>query len=207
MFATLSPNAKHIVGVDEFLGLSIWATDTASRRPFWDIYNGKLMRIKYPKRGIYFIDTGLIRPPKDFIDFSVGGPGQESFVSAKYIDDNHVLIFYHSVPYAVLYDPKTLKPVKYLYLGNDPLPSVNTYYLDEAIETVPSKHILVIGMVGRRGGILVYHYDPKTQTLKKVWTGHFPPVDPEKEAIRKQKEALRRQTLSYKIGKFFRDLH
>ena len=200
MIATLSPNAKHIVGVDEGGDSFVWNIENTYRGEFWGVYLGKYIDVKYPLKGSAFLTTGLIRPPKDFINFTFHSRGMSRLTSAKYIDDNHVLIFYHSVPYAVLYDPKTLKPVKYLYLGNDPLPSVNTYYLDEAIETVPSKHILVIGMVGRRGGILVYHYDPKTQTLKKIWTGHFPPVDPEKEALRKQ-------TLSYKIAKFFRDLH
>ena len=207
MFATLSPDAKYIVGGDESDGAYAWSIYSSKRRELWDSYHGIWLDIKYPVKGYFEDKRGLIEPPKEYVSILPDFPPQPSTQTMKFIDPTHFLFIHHNTYFAILYDIKHLKPIKYYNLGVEPKPSTNAYYLDEAIDTSPSKHVMVAGMIGRRGGILVYHYDPKTQTLKKVWTGHFPPVDPEKEAIRKQKEALRRQTLSYKIGKFFRDLH
>lgn len=50
------------------------------------------------------------------------------------------------------------------------MPSVSYYQRDEAIDTSPSAHVLVTGK-DSEGGILVYQYDPKNQTLTKVWDG------------------------------------
>ena len=44
----------------------------------------------------------------------------------------------------------------------------------QAIDTSPSAHVLVMAMSGKNG-ILVYHYNPTTQTLKQVWAGVVKP--------------------------------
>jgi len=69
--------------------------------------------------------------------------------------------------YAILYSITDPKPLKYLPLGS-PWISVDDYTRDQSIDTSPSAHILVTGKMNH-GGILVYQYNPKTQTLKKVW--------------------------------------
>jgi hypothetical protein len=44
----------------------------------------------------------------------------------------------------------------------------------QAIDSSPSKHIVVMGMGGKYGGIIEYKYDPKKMTLKRIWVAHFP---------------------------------
>lgn len=118
-------------------------------------------------------------------------------ISSKFIDDKDVLIFMVGVPddfnYAVLIDPagavclnhpdangficKTY-PKEFLpliakantdfnYRKTWPMLS-DDYSRDEVIDTSPSAHILVIAM-NAANGILVYKYDPQTQTLKQIW--------------------------------------
>ena len=40
---------------------------------------------------------------------------------------------------------------------------------DQAIDTAPNVHILVVAQE-YNNGILVYHYDPNTQTLRQIWS-------------------------------------
>lgn len=117
-------------------------------------------------------------------------------ISLKYIDNKVALVFMYGIPdnfnYAALINPASAKclshpdangflckiyPIKYLPL----IPNANTdfnykpewpmttdYSRDEAIDTSPSAHILVMAM-DAANGILVYKYDPNTQTLKQIW--------------------------------------
>ena len=86
--------------------------------------------------------------------------------SLKFIDEDHYLRFTTYVPnYAILYSVTDPKPLKYLPLGHDPQISVDAYERDQSIDTSPSAHILVTGKIDQ-GGILVYQYNPETQTLK-----------------------------------------
>ena len=84
-----------------------------------------------------------------------------------------------SQPYAILYKVDSPKPLKYFYLGKDPLPALNDFAQDAAIDSSPSKHILVIAMHASASGILEYQYDPKTMTLKRIWVGDFPATEAE----------------------------
>ena len=59
-------------------------------------------------------------------------------------------------------------PVKYLDLGRDPLPSFGDYARNMSIASSPEAHVLVTGHF-KGGGITVYQYDPKEQTLDKTW--------------------------------------
>ena len=102
-------------------------------------------------------------------------------VSIKYIDESHILVFYVGYPnpfnYAMLYSAKDLgkkyyhMPIKYLPLipkGSNMVPITNSYVRDQTIDTSPSAHILVMAQA-ENNGILVYKYNPKTQTLKRIW--------------------------------------
>lgn len=46
---------------------------------------------------------------------------------------------------------------------------------DQAIDTSPSAHILVMSMA-KKNGIIVYKYDPTTQTLNREWAGEVKPL-------------------------------
>jgi WD40 repeat protein len=128
--------------------------------------------------------------------FSNNPGNSQQILAMKFIDAQHVLVFYGAFPhlfnFATLHAPlsKTkidpswnglvLNPIKYLplipnaatdtnYQKDWPLTS-DDFSRDQAIDTSPSAHILVMSMA-EKNGIIVYQYDPSTQTLTHVWTG------------------------------------
>ena len=117
-------------------------------------------------------------------------------LAMKFIDTDKIITILASAPnsfnYAPLYDiqdmstqaefgsKRIIKPIKYLplienaatntdYQENWPLTS-NDFSRDQAIDTSPSAHILVMSMA-EKNGIIVYKYDPSTQTLTREWAG------------------------------------
>jgi len=174
-FATLSPQSKYIVAGDEDFNLYIWNTQTLKRMEDWSIYFG--IPAAYDKHGgvSQFYSKGLIKPPAGFTSSTPGGT--EAVQSIKFIDATHYLRFTHYTPYAILFSITDPKPLKYYPLGHIS-PAVYDYSQDAALDTSPSKHILVMAMSGTRGGILEYQYNPKDMTLKRVWIGHFNPPKP-----------------------------
>ncbi len=126
----------------------------------------------------------------------------QQILAMKFIDAQHVLVFYGAFPnlfnFATLHAPLSetkidpswnglvLKPIKYLplipnaatdthYQKDWPLTS-DDFSRDQAIDTSPSAHILVMSMA-EKNGIIVYQYDPSTQTLTRVWAGEVSWVD------------------------------
>ncbi len=89
-------------------------------------------------------------------------------LSIKYIDKDHYLVFNNGSHYAVLYKTLNPKPLKYLNLGNKPLLATFNLERDQSMDTSPSTHILVMAK-DQEPGIIVYRYNPKTKTLKKIW--------------------------------------
>jgi len=89
-------------------------------------------------------------------------------LAIKFIDPQHYLRFLTYSPYAVLFHIDNPLPLKYLYLGRDPLPAVRDYHRNAAMDTAPDAGILVMGQQ-YGGGIIVYRYDSETQELNKVW--------------------------------------
>jgi WD40 repeat protein len=159
-FATISPDGKYVV-----------AGDIATNQLVWNIKTGKqvvtifvarpLLRIT--KAGSAITDQNTIPAPKDFYD-------RLKIFSIKFIDANHYLVFTVQSHYAILYQTLNPKPLKYLDLGNNPVPATYDLERDQSMDTSPSAHILVMAK-NEQPGIMVYHYDPKTQTLKKIWDG------------------------------------
>ena len=119
-----------------------------------------------------------------------------NLLSLKFIDQNHVVTIFNGSPgqfyFSGLYDidrmtinpaywtKKIQVPVKYLPLlpantktqpasSSFPLAG-DAYSRDQAIDTSPSAHILVMSMA-EKNGIIVYKYDLTTQTLKREWAG------------------------------------
>ena len=118
---------------------------------------------------------------------------QELVLSIKFLDADKFLVVYHDDYDAGLFSLKTGKKIKSIQLltpkqlkankagsyvndyGNDgSFPVSGSYVRDQAIDTSPSAHVLVMAMSGKNG-ILVYHYNPTTQTLKQVWAGVVKP--------------------------------
>ena len=158
-FATLSPAGNYIVAGDENRRVFVWSTKTFKKS---------------------FRDTDLFSPsntvkiPNYFKD-NYGGQSN-AVLTIKFIDTTHYLRFSIYTPVAILYSISNPHPIKYFKLGAIS-PAVYDYSQDAALDTSPSKHILVIAMSGTRGGILKYQYNPKNMTLKRVWIGHFiPPI-------------------------------
>jgi len=119
--------------------------------------------LKTKKSGkLYFDDQGFPKIPADFKD-ETGQPG------------NHYLRFPHGVPYTILYQVTNPIPIKYLPLSKKPWVGIEEYSRDQAIDTSPQAHILVMAMA-TGSGIVVYKYDPKQQTLKQIWVADGPPV-------------------------------
>ncbi len=110
--------------------------------------------------------------------------------SINFIDDNQYLVTYQGVDNTILYaglyntDGIQLKPKGRDYAANFPikkLPLVknpnklgnseiypNTGSFLPVVKTSPSTHLLVMAQANGNG-IMVYKYDPGTQTLKLVW--------------------------------------
>ena len=166
-FATISPDGKYVVAGDaNGANLYVWNTNTGKRiYEGVDIYLGKINTYGSSNYHKWSYDKSkLISMPKAFKD---DNPGMV-IMAIKFIDKTHYLAFYGRSHYAILYSVKSPWPIKYLDLGTSPLPALTYFERDQSIDTSPSKHILVMAKE-HHSGILVYQYNPKTQTLKKVW--------------------------------------
>lgn len=166
--ATISPDGKHIVSGDEDTLAFLWDSNSGKRIFTLDsIYHG--YRI-YPE-DIFQLrnNKSVIEPPNDFLNIATGFPPLGAWYAVKFIDlAGHYLFFVTYTRYAVLWDVHHTQPLKYLYLGKDPHPCIEDYSRDSAIDTAPKANILVMAQ-GTGNGIIVYHFDPKTLSLKKIW--------------------------------------
>ena len=156
-FATISPDGKYVVSGDNNFRQFVWDLKTGNK--IVSVFGGQPWT-GTTKSGNFLTDKNVVSPPSD--DYS------SAVLTVEYIDNNHYLVFNHNEHYATLYQTLNPKPLKYLDLGNAPYPSTDALERDQSIDSSPSAHILVTGK--RDGpGIMVYHYNPKTQTLKKIW--------------------------------------
>jgi WD40 repeat protein len=154
-FATISPDGQYVVSGDDDGNIFQFSLQT-----------GKL--IKAIQRYEYFVH------------------------SIKFISNNDFFVFLHgNYPFATLYSLNTGKKLKRLsllsqkqkenvktqdaYYNDGEYPATYTYLRDQATDTSPSAHVLVMAM-SEKNGILVYHYAPKTQTLKQVWAPVIAPT-------------------------------
>lgn len=173
--ATFSPNDQYVVSSDEDFWIYYYnvKTQNSIRSKFWPVGGDVMTQYQNTDQNDV---TGII--------------------NLKYIDNNIALVFMKGIPdnfnYATLVNPakavclnhpdangficKTY-PEKYLPLiakantdfnYKNEWPMLSDYSRDEAIDTSPSAHILVIAM-NDANGILVYKYDPVTQTLNQIW--------------------------------------
>lgn len=181
--ATFSTDGKYITGGDEGGNTFLWHTAGKLKFELDDVYFGHLVKLKNGKEE--WIKTGLIPEPKDFYAYHnynhMHGADTPAVLALKFIDQTHYLRFTTYIPYVILYSVNSPQPLKYIKIAphvdqvdftKNHYPAIDQYTRDEAIDTAPKAHILVMGQ--RKGnGIIVYKYDPKKQTLKKIWVGNF----------------------------------
>lgn len=170
-YGTLSPDGDYVLAGDENDNIIIWSTKTFKKFfQLWDIFFGKT--IAWDKNGVAITDKHGLPPVPTAFHSEHNGSYEEGF-NIQFIDATHYLRFPHNIGYAILYNIHDPRPIKYFYLGKT-TPAIFDFSQDEALDTSPSKHILVMAMSGQRGGILEYKYDPKTMELKRIWIGHLP---------------------------------
>ncbi len=178
-FGTISPDRQYLVAGDNGGSVFVWNTQTGKRLFLVDDLmfghydpNGFTPHSANPK-GSFDPSTIIAKMPKDFDDDSAAS---RSVMSIKFIDATHYLTFISRAinnspaPYAILYKVDDPRAQKYIPLGRAPYPALYYYERDQAIDTAPNAHILVMGKENE-GGILVYKYDPEKQTLTKIWNG------------------------------------
>ncbi|MSP53972.1 MAG: hypothetical protein EXR81_07035 [Gammaproteobacteria bacterium] len=159
-FAVISPDGKYVVAGDMDVGnLFVWDLKTGKQKIY---VAANQPVIGYTKDGI-ITDPHTIKPPTDYYR-------NYNIISVQYIDAEHYLVFNHQSHYTILYQTLNPKPLKYLDVGTDPWPATFNQERDQSMDTSPSAHILVMAK-DQEPGIMVYHYDPKKQTLEKVWDG------------------------------------
>ncbi len=178
--AAISPDDKYIVGGDEQPLAFVWDLQSGKRLFQLDfIKYGHIVNPKAPIDKQRFDKTGLIPQPKDYgyclgfrrdMDEKING---SIFLAAKFIDKTHYLRLVFDTPWAVLYQVTNPQPSKYLFLGKDPYPAMSDFSADESLDTSSQAHVLVTGQYNH-DGIIVYHYDPKAQTLTRVWAPSAP---------------------------------
>lgn len=169
-FATISAASKYVVSGDEDEWGYVWDIKTGKRLVhLWHIVGGN--PIKFDKYGVAydFDTTGLINPPKEVLALDQADSSVSDIYSLKFIDNDHYLRFDSYLNWAILYNVLDPRPVKYIPLGDSPEPSLDDYSRDQAIDTAPAAHILVVAK-RNSSGLIVYQYDPATQTLNKIWT-------------------------------------
>ena len=177
-FATFSPDGKYIVSGDENALAYVWYTKTGKLKFDLDsIIFGHPVDQKKPMGK--WDKIGLIPIPKDFHDYM--NEPNDDILALKFIDKTHYLRFSTGVPYVIVYSINSPRPLKYIKIAGpiktadltkERYPAVAEYVRDQAIDTAPKAHILVVGQQ-KGNGIIVFKYDPKTMTLKKIWVGNF----------------------------------
>ncbi len=160
--AIFSPDGKYVLSGDEGGSTYVFNTENQSEYILWGLIEGDHPSdINNVKKK--WLHGKVISQPKAF-----DAVNADATLSLKFIDRTHFLRFTIDVPYVILYKLGNPKPLKYIKLGKNPMPSVTDYTRDQSIDTSWKNHILVTGKAWDNG-IIVYRYDPKTQTLKKIW--------------------------------------
>ena len=164
--ATLSPDGKFVVSVDENAKAFVWDTMTG----------GLAYRVSGLGAGVYvgghelgspqnWDASGMHLNPEDLPD-DLAGTAQ---LGVHFVGARHFVILHTYHPYAVLYELGDPFALAILPLGEDPFPSVASYARNAAIDSAPEAGILVTGQ-RQGGGINVYRFDPGSQSLERIWT-------------------------------------
>lgn len=188
----ISPDGKYVVVGDQQRGAFLY-----------DLKKQAIISNQYGTR--FAINTPALTSAENyFYDIYPGGEkrrnrnGPDELTTIKFIDQDHYVASFASVPYAFnylgLYNAKDItkivvsnitsaqaRPIKYLPLideknitPNTMFPETRSFVRDQAMDTSPSAHVLVMGQANG-GGIMVYRYDPESQELKLDWAPRLIP--------------------------------
>ena len=147
-FATISPDGQSVISGDVGGNIYVFAMNSGK-------YLKSIEEFDYLVVSLKFIT------PNELMAVYYGGPPSVtiySYPSGKKIK---------SLPLLTPHQQQQVNQLDY-YSAAPNYPEVQSYLRDQAIDTSPSAHVLVMAM-SQKNGILVYHYDPKTQTLKQIW--------------------------------------
>ncbi len=165
--AIFSPDGKYVISGDSNYNLIAFNLLNNTSEKAWDLGYGKPTKLNKYGAVISWDSKGMIKTPSNFKNINTHEEN-DNVLAIKFIDKNHYLRFTTSIPYVILYKLNNPKPLRFINLGKNPMPSVTDYTRDQSIDTSWKNHILVTGKAWDNG-IIVYRYDPKTQTLKKIW--------------------------------------
>lgn len=158
----ISPDGHYVVSGCENAHAFVWDVfEQKQVNELESMERGRYIRSNIPGELGTYDDSNVNPPPK-------GAVMRRQIPALKFIDNDHFLRFGYESDHVALYHVLDAVPTKYLNLGHNPLPSVDNYLRSQSIDTAPKVHRLVTGKA-HKGGILVYDYDPETQTLTKVW--------------------------------------
>ncbi len=161
--ATLSPDGRFAIAVDENIHHKIWSTATGEQPYQVSTLGSGIWQPSEEGLGD-FVPSGVrIEFPEDF---DVGH--HRVMLAVHFLSDDYYAAFHTYEPYASLYQLGDPFAIKFLGLGKDPFPSVSAYSRNAAIDTAPAAHVLVTGQRSG-GGINVYRFDPQAQTLERIW--------------------------------------
>ena len=180
--ATISPDEKYVLAGDENSLFFLWDTKYGKRfnlndptDPHMDCYD-QACRDRIAEEV-----KNNVKMPQDFYPQIWQGPRN---VAVKFIDEHgHFIRFIEEVNYATLYNVNSPKVKAFMDFGKHPQPNVSSVFRSaNVIDTAPQAKVLVMGqsladVKGKREGtgIIVYRFDDKTQTLKRLWAPEGPP--------------------------------
>ncbi len=162
--ATLSPNGKYALSVDENIHHKIWNVDVGGQ-PYRVSTLGSGMW-KPSETGLGDFDASGVRLkyPDDFPEGFSGG----AQLGVHFVSDSAYVVIFTDHPYAVFYRTGDPFAHEIMSLGEDPFPAVSDYSRNAAIASAPHANLLVTGQRSG-GGINVYRFDAEAQTLERIW--------------------------------------
>ena len=183
--STISPDSNYVVAVDEGLGLYVWEMHSGKRLYIMDVPTSPDTSYCHSAGCIKELEEKIKKTkviPDDFYEHPFANDARS--VAVKFIDeDGHLIRFINSVNYATLYHVDSPKVQAYMDFGKNPQPHVFSVFRSaNLIDTAPKAKILAMGQSGvgtnnknKTTGIIVYRFDDKTQTLKRLWAPQGPP--------------------------------
>ncbi len=161
--ATLSPDGRFAIAVDENIHHKIWNTATGEQPYQVSTLGSGIWQPSEEGLGDFDSSGVRIEFPEDF---DVGH--HRVMLAVHFLSDDYYAAFHTYEPYASLYQLGDPFAIRFLGLGKDPFPSVSAYSRNAAIDTAPAAWVLVTGQRSG-GGINVYRFDPEAQALERVW--------------------------------------
>jgi hypothetical protein len=181
VYATLSPDGKYAVSIDENALSFVWRTDTGQRLFIANYLTaGREINLEETERdhtaSSKYDPTGHNFPPKDFcanlspLEAMMHNPPCDKNTSGfdiKFINNHQYFRFVTKTNFVVLFDVTSSNPRKYLKLAGEP--GVYGANEEKRIDYSIPANRLVMGS-NAINGFYVYQYHPNGETLKLVMT-------------------------------------